>query len=85
MVYPSLISKSKEFSQSISRIAADGDAIEGIQISGYGDILIYKIKGICRLGNKTYLVYFYFDEWTTTIYSGNGYWLEIQGYDPISS
>ena len=62
MLYPLLISKSKEFSQSISRIAADGDAIEGIQISGYGDILIYKIKGICRLGNKTYLVYFYFDE-----------------------
>ena len=39
MVYPSLISKSKEFSQSISRVAAGGDTIEGTQISGYGDIL----------------------------------------------
>ena len=38
MVYPSLISKSKEFSQSISRVAAGGDTMEGIQISGYGDI-----------------------------------------------
>jgi hypothetical protein len=39
MVYPLLISKSKEFSQSISKIAAGGDTIEGTQISGYGDIL----------------------------------------------
>jgi hypothetical protein len=40
MVYPSLISKSKEFSQSISRIASGGDTIEGTQISGYGDVFI---------------------------------------------
>ena len=39
MVYPSLISKSKEFSQSISRVAAGGDTMEGTQMSGYGDIL----------------------------------------------
>jgi hypothetical protein len=38
MVYPSLISKSKEFSQSISRVAAGGDTIEGTHISGNGDI-----------------------------------------------
>jgi len=31
MVYPSLIGKSKEFSQSISRFAAGGDTIEGAQ------------------------------------------------------
>ena len=40
MVYPSLISKSKEFSQSISRVAAGGDTIAGTQISGYGDTLM---------------------------------------------
>jgi hypothetical protein len=38
MVYPSLISKSKKFSQSISRVAASGDTIEGTQIPGNGDI-----------------------------------------------
>jgi hypothetical protein len=38
MVYPSLISKSKEFSQSITRVSASGDTIEGTQVSGYGDI-----------------------------------------------
>jgi hypothetical protein len=37
MVYQSLISKSKEFSQSISRVAAGDDTIEGTHISGYGE------------------------------------------------
>jgi hypothetical protein len=47
MVYPSLISKPKEFSQSISGVAEGDDTIEGNQISGYGDTL--KITRIARL------------------------------------
>jgi len=48
MVYQLLISKSREFSQSISRIAAGDDTIEGTQISGYGD----KLRD-CRKSQKT--------------------------------
>jgi len=54
MVYPSLISKSKEFSQSISRVVA-GDTIEGTQISGYGD-RIEKITRIARLQISQFVV-----------------------------
>ena len=57
MVYPSLISKSKEFSQSISRVAAGGDTMEGIQISGYGDIEnICKIVKIQICNGKLFLI-----------------------------
>ena len=43
-----------------------------------------EITEICRLHNKIYTDYDFFDQWTTTIYSGIAYWLWNEGYYRIS-
>jgi hypothetical protein len=43
-----------------------------------------EIKEICRLHNKIYTGYDYFDQRTTTIYSGTAYWWLNGDMDRIS-